>query len=132
MRPLAFLLVFLLFAPAQAQGEGKWGKIWKVSLAIVATASFVDAGSSLGRRESNGFLASPNGRFGYKGLAIKGGVAGGLIAAQLSTRRIMVKKNREREELDKFISVTNLVWAGIFTGAAIHNYRISGRIGGKQ
>lgn len=87
--------------------------IWIASILAMVAATSADAATSWHRRESNGFLASSDGRFGGKGLAIKGGIAAGILAPQIIFRR----------HHDWYIAfaVGNFTESGIFAGAAIHN-----------
>lgn len=87
--------------------------LWIASILAMVAATSADAATSWHRRESNGFLASSDGRFGGKGVAIKGGIAAGILAPQIIFHR----------HHDWYIafSVGNFAESGIFAGAAIHN-----------
>jgi hypothetical protein len=55
---------------------------WKASVAAVVVASVVDVHSSWGKQEANPVLASGDGRFGARGVAIKSLITGGALGAQ--------------------------------------------------
>jgi hypothetical protein len=87
--------------------------IWIASILSMTAATTADAATSWHKRESNGFLASSNGTFGGKGLALKSGIAGAMLAPQLIFRK--------HHDWYTAFAVGNFVETGIFTGAAIHN-----------
>jgi hypothetical protein len=87
--------------------------IWIASILAMTAGTAADAGTSWHKRESNGFLASSDGTFGAKGLAIKGGIAAGVLTPQLIFRR-------HRDWYAAF-AVGNFAETGIFAGASIHN-----------
>ena len=89
MRTLAVLVVILGVLAPQASAETKRKKIWRVSAAILGAVTIADMQSSVGRPELNGFLRSPDGRFGSRGVALKTLVAGGALAGQY----LMLRKN---------------------------------------
>lgn len=92
-------------------------RVWVASAFAMAAGSGFDAASSWGKREGNGLLASSNGDFGAKGLAIKAGVTAALIVPQF-----WLHKHRDYRTK---LTVINFVNAGIFTGVAIHNLGIA-------
>jgi hypothetical protein len=94
-------------------GKGRW---WKTSLAVLAAATAVDAHSSWGRLEANPALRGPNGRFGTKGLAIKGMVLGGVVGAQY-----FLLRNQPKAE--KYAAITNFALSGVLAGVAVSNYQ---------
>ena len=93
--------------------------IWIASIFAMTAGTAADAATSWHKRESNSLLASSNGTLGGKGLAIKGGVAAGMLAPQLIFRK--------HHEWHTAFSVGNFAEAGIYTGTSIHNLNTSGR-----
>ena len=83
----------------------------------MAAGTGADAATSWHKRESNGLLASSDGTFGAKGLAIKAGLAAGLLVPQILFRK--------HTDLRTAFTVGNFAQAGIFTGVAIHNAGIA-------
>ncbi|MCW5980529.1 MAG: hypothetical protein KIT09_20790 [Bryobacteraceae bacterium] len=92
------------------------GKLWWASVAALVGASLVDAHSSWGRQELNPVLRGSNGQFGFKGVAIKGGIAGGVIAAQ----SLLLQNN---PQASKSMAMANFGMAGVFGGVAMYNHR---------
>ena len=90
--------------------------LWAASIAAMAAGTSADAVSSWHKREGNSLLASSNGMFGARGISIKAGIAAGVLLPQ-----IMLRKHKE---LRTAFVVGNLTEAGVFTGAAIHNFRL--------
>ncbi|HUQ93992.1 MAG TPA: hypothetical protein VM120_20095 [Bryobacteraceae bacterium] len=103
--------------PQQKQGRGRF---WKISVAVLAAATTVDAASSWGHTEANPFLRGVDGRFGYKALSLKAAILGGTLGAQY----FLMKRNPKSE---KYTAFTNLALSGVFAGAAVSNYRRSAR-----
>lgn len=97
-------------------GESRKKKIWKASVAILATASIVDATSSWNRVEANPILRGPDGRFGAKGFAIKGALAGSVVLGQY----LLMKKG---QRIEKAATLTNFGMAAMLGGVAARNYR---------
>ena len=83
----------------------------------MAGASGLDAATSWGKLEGNGFLASSNGNFGARGLSIKAAMAAAVILPQVLLRK--------HKELRVKFALANLVETGIFTGVSIHNLVVS-------
>lgn len=93
-------------------------RIWIASMFAMVAASGFDAGTSWGKQEANGLLASPDGTFGARGLSIKAGVAAAIIMPQILLRK--------HKDLRTKFSVANFAGAGVFTGVGIHNLGIAG------
>ena len=91
--------------------------LWIASMLAMAAASGMDAGTSWGKLEGNSLLASPDGRFGAKGVSIKVGIAAGVIIPQILLRR--------HRELRMPFSLGNFAQAAIFGGIAIHNLGVA-------
>lgn len=94
-------------------------RIWIGSVCAALAASAADAASSWGKQESNPLLASPDGTFGARGLAIKAGIAGALLLPQWLLRR--------HKQLRTGFIAGNFADAAVFSAAAIHNAGISSR-----
>ena len=90
--------------------------IWIASIFAMTAATTADAASSWHKQESNGLLASSNGTFGGKGIALKAGIAAGFLTPQIIFRK--------RRDWHTAFAVGNFVGAGVFTGAAIHNLTV--------
>lgn len=91
-------------------------RIWIASMLAMVAASSLDAGTSWGKEEANGLLASPDGTFGARGVSIKAGAAAAIIVPQILFRR--------HKELRARFAVGNFAGAAVFTGVAIHNLGI--------
>lgn len=115
-RSLSILLVFLVVSAQAEAASNKWRKVWKLSLVVMVSANFADAASSYGRAESNPMLASANGRFGRKALALKVGVGAGLVVVEF-----LFYHKRPVFEVERAASIVNFAVAGGFSAAAIHN-----------
>ena len=89
--------------------------IWIASILAMTAATAGDAATSWDRRESNSFLASSNGTFGGKGLAIKAGIGAAVLLPQLIFRK--------HHDWYTAFAVGNFAEAGIFAGATIHNLK---------
>jgi hypothetical protein len=92
-------------------------RVWLASAFALGAASAFDAASSWGKREGNPLLASSNGEFGAKGVAVKAGITGALIVPQLWFRK--------RKEYRTKLAIVNFANAAFFTGVAIHNLTIA-------
>lgn len=101
---------------AEERHDRRVNRIWIASMIAMAAASGFDAGTSWGKFESNGLLASPDGTFGARGLSIKAGVAAAIIVPQ-----ILLHKHKD---LRAKFAAGNFAGAGVFTGVAIHNLGI--------
>jgi len=113
----------LLFAAAtMAAADGapraaKTKRIWRVSAMVLAAATSADAASSWGKAEANPLLQGPGGRFTARGLALKGGMAGGLLAAQWWLQRRHPGSARAS-------AITNFGLAAVYTGVAVRNWPV--------
>ncbi|MBV8068811.1 MAG: hypothetical protein JO270_02825 [Acidobacteriaceae bacterium] len=92
-------------------------RIWIGSMVAMLAATSFDAGTSWGKRESNGLLASSNGNFAYTGIEIKAAVAAAVSISQILLRR--------HKDLRTAFTIGNFAESGIFTAAGIHNLGIS-------
>jgi hypothetical protein len=103
-------------AVAAKKGASKIDKIWALSIAAVLGGTTMDAVSSWGKAETNPLLRSANGTFGARGLLIKGGLAGAMIAPEFLLRN--------NEEAKKKLAIVNFVAAGVFSAVVLHNFTI--------
>lgn len=94
-------------------------KLWLVSLATLAAANGADIHSSWGKPERNAALAGPNGAFGARGVLLKSGLQGGLMATE-----ILLLRRRPGKALCRFLTVVNFGAAAVVSGTAVHNYRM--------
>jgi hypothetical protein len=92
-------------------------KLWKISLAVLGTASIADASTSWNMREANPLLRSNNGTFGGKAIAIKGILAGSTILSQY----YMMKR---KPEMERTATILNFGAAAMFGSVAAHNIRV--------
>ena len=91
-------------------------RLWIASIFSVVAGTSFDAASSWGLREGNGLLASSNGQFGAKGLAIKAGFAAAVIVPQICLRK--------HQELKRAFTIGNFAEAAVFTGVSMHNLQV--------
>ncbi len=91
-------------------------RIWIASIAAMTAGTAADAYSSWHKRESNSLLASADGTFGAKGVAIKAGIASGVLVPQ-----ILFRKHRDWHLA---FAASNFAEAGIFAAATAHNVAI--------
>lgn len=106
--------VSIAYVPEQ---RGSVNRLWVASMFAVAAASGMDAASSWGKYEGNSLLASSDGRFGAKGVAIKAGLGAAAIVPQ-----ILLRKHRQ---IRTRLAITNFAEAAVFTGIAVHNMNIA-------
>jgi hypothetical protein len=107
----------ITIAQAPERTDRKAKLFWKISIAALATASAMDAVTSLGKYESNGLLRGPDGKFGTRGIALKAGITGITLLPQLLLRN--------HENLRKPFTIANFAQAGMYSGIAIHNAGIA-------
>ena len=117
-KPAIVILLLLLAAPLRSE-ERRRG-FWRASVAALAAATIGDTYTSLERRENNPLLRSPDGRFRIRGMAIKGAITGGAIAAQW----VMLRRTPQAEPV---AATANFAVALIVTGVAGRNHRTSPR-----
>jgi hypothetical protein len=101
MKILALLVLSMLAANAQEHPQ----RNWNISVAFFAGANVMDTMSSRGAFETNPVLG--RGQFGMRQMAIKGGIASGLILAE----RLILRKHPETRSL--------WTWVNYGSGAAI-------------
>ena len=93
---------------------------YKLSLATLAAGTALDAASSWGHYELNPFLRGGDGRFGARGLAVKGGITVGLVGLQY----VMVRKYPRSW---RFFSVVNFSMGAAYGGIAARNWGVVAR-----
>jgi hypothetical protein len=91
-------------------------RLWIASMVAAVAGTTLDAATSWGKLESNSLLASSNGTFGGRGIAIKAGLGAGVIIPQICLRK-------HKEYRAAFI-IGNLGEASIFSAATAHNLSI--------
>lgn len=104
-------------AQPETAHDRKINRIWVSALIAIAAANAFDAGSSWGKMEGNSLLASSDGTFGGKGLAIKSATAGALIIPQILLLR-------HHESLKGRAAIGDFATAGLLTGVSIHNLSV--------
>jgi hypothetical protein len=87
--------------------------IWLASIFAMTAGTAADAATSWHKRESNSLLASSDGTFGGKGVAIKGGIGAAMLIPQIVFRK--------HNDWHTAFAVGNFAEAGIYTGTTIHN-----------
>lgn len=92
-------------------------RVWLASIFTVSAATSLDAATSWGKQEGNPLLASSNGTFGAKGVALKAGLGFATILPQILMRK--------HKDLLLTFSMGNFVEAAIFAGVATHNLSIA-------
>jgi hypothetical protein len=116
---VALLLLMAVSCWSQTQlhpslGQKPKGSFWKASVAALVAATAADAGSSIGRRELNPMLAGSDGRFGMRGIAVKGFITGGALGIQY----LFLHKSLGGS---KAAGIANLGMASVYSSAAAHN-----------
>ena len=91
---------------------------WKASVVALIAATAADAATSYGRPETNPLLRGQAGQFHVKSIAIKGLITAGALGAQY----YFIKK---RPESARYAAITNFSMAGMFTGVAVYNHRLT-------
>ena len=98
-------------------GTGRLGRaLWIASVAALVAANVSDAKTSWNKCEGNGILAGTGGRFGAKGVAVKGGINALWIGSQV----IALRKSREH----RTIAIVNFAAASFFGVLAYRNSTI--------
>jgi len=97
--------------------------LWLISIPAFVAANILDAHSSWSRPESNSLLRGQGGRFDGGSAAIKFGVSGGIILGEYSIIRLFKKNGQMQNAAYAGSAWSNLVGAGVLTGAAVHNYQ---------
>ncbi len=101
---------------AETSHETRVRHIWLASIAAMAAGTAADAATSWHKHESNSILASSNGTFGAKGVAVKASIASAVLIPQVIFRH--------HTDWHSAFAISNFLEAGVFTGAAIHNVEV--------
>ena len=116
LRTITLLLfAFPLLAADFAEVEDRHYKAWKRSVYVLAASQVADAASSWNQPELNPVLAGRDGRFAWRGAAIKGGAVAGSIALQA----YIVRK---RPRAAKWLSRVNFATSGVTFSVAVYNF----------
>lgn len=99
--------------------------LWLVSIPVFIAANVLDAGSSWGKPEANRVLQGSGGRFDGKSAALKFGIAGSMIVGEYSLIRMLKRDPASKDAALTASAWSNFVGAGVLSGTAIHNYRLS-------
>ena len=113
------MLVILGVFSAQSQAEEyhNHNKLWRFSAAFLGAVTIADMQSSVGRQEGNPLLASQNGQFSGRGMALKGAGVGAMLGVQW----LLLRRNPHAA---KYAAGANFA-AGALTGAiVIHNHMV--------
>jgi hypothetical protein len=114
----ALVIVALCMAVSVVTAADWKSRLFRASQAIYIGANAADIGSSMGSWEANPLLRSPGGRFGSRGVAIKGGMVAGILATQWFCHR----KFGQRAELP--FTATNLIHSTVMATVVRNNLRI--------
>ncbi|MEZ5353058.1 MAG: hypothetical protein R2762_10515 [Bryobacteraceae bacterium] len=91
-------------------------RFWRASVLSILAASALDTHSSFHRYEGNPLLRGPDGRFRYRGFAIKAAITGGALGAQY----YLLRRGPKAEKASAFV---NFGISGMLAGVAATNYR---------
>lgn len=91
-------------------------RLWVASMISAVAGTSLDAASSWGLTEGNGLLASSNGQFGAKGLALKAGLATAMLVPQICLRK--------HQDVRRAFTIANFAQGAIFTGISVHNFQL--------
>ncbi len=114
---LTLVAVASSFGQSSQQEQTHARRLWISSVVAIAGASAFDAGTSWGKMEGNGFLASSNGTFGMKGVSIKAAIAAAVLIPQ-------VVVGRHHPQLWRRFTVGNFAEAGMYGAIGAHNTTI--------
>jgi len=92
---------------------------WKISAVALTAGAALDVVSSWQQPEANPVYRGADGRFGGKGVAIKGIIIGGNLALQY-----VVLKRTNWKPAQKICIAANWIAAGTQTGVAVRNWRL--------
>ena len=126
-KTLAALTLSMTLSALPAAEAADWKKhVWKTSLAVLGTATLVDAHSSWGRQELNPALRGPDGRFGAQGVSLKVGLAAGAALGQYFTMRRIEKAYGKDAANRGYLSFTvaNFATGAAFGAVAARNYSL--------
>ena len=115
---IGLLVIFGMFsAQSQAEERRNHNKLWRFSAAFLGAVTIADMQSSMGRQEGNPLLASRNGQFAGRGMALKGAGVGAMLGVQW----LLLRKNPNAA---KYAAGANFA-AGALTGViVVHNHMV--------
>lgn len=94
-----------------------WKKLWIASTVALAAGSALDFSSSVGKQELNPTMRGSNGQFSMgRGVAVKGGLALGIVVSQG-----WFVRRHPGMAVEKTAALTNFATAGVMMGVAIRN-----------
>ena len=114
---LGLLLIFGLFSAQSQAEERRHNKLWRISAAVLGAVTIADMQSSMGRQEANPFLASQNGQFSGRGIALKGAGVGAMLGVQY----LMLRKH---PQADKYAAGANFAAAALTGAIVVHNHMV--------
>jgi hypothetical protein len=115
---VGLLVIFGLFsAQSQAEEGHNHSKLWRVSAAVLGAVTIADMQSSVGRQEANPFLASQNGQFSGRGMALKGAGVGAMLGVQW----LMLRKNPHAA---KWAAGANFAASALTGAIVVHNHMV--------
>jgi len=112
------LFLLLLLLPVMLPAEPNLFS-WKTSVGTLSAASAFDAVSSWRQPEANPLLRNSQGRFGWRGVAVKTGIAAGVVIGQYCAIRRWPK-------LRKWLTIMNFGWTGVHAGVGARNMSVRG------
>lgn len=110
----AALVALILVLPAASQSTVD-DRLYRSSVYAGIAAQGLDAASSWGGYEANPFLGRGH-RFGWRSVAIKGGIACGSMLFQ----RYVLRRHPQHK---RTLAIANYAVAGATTGIAVRNWR---------
>ena len=113
---VGLLVIFGLFS-AQSQAQERHGKLWRISAAVLGAVTIADMQSSMGRQEANPFLASQNGQFSGRGMALKGAGVGAMLGVQW----LMLRRNPQAA---KYAIGANFAATALTGAIVVHNHMV--------
>ena len=105
------------FLSPEMRHERNVNRVWIASMLAVAASTSMDAATSFGKHEGNSTLASADGTFGARGVAIKAGMLAAVIVPELAFCH--------HKNLKSKFAIGNFIEAGTFTGVSIHNLGVT-------
>ncbi len=96
-------------------GRKKDKSRWQKSLIALLAGNAADVASSWGHGEANSLLAGKEGKFGAKGLAIKGGITGAMALAEYLL-------SRKDSDLYKYLTPMNYGAAALPAAMSVRNF----------
>lgn len=118
-KKLLGLLVILGMFSAQSQAEEyhSHNKLWRFSAAFLGAVTIADMQSSVGRQEGNPLLASQNGQFSGRGMALKGAGVGAMLGVQW----LLLRRNPNAA---KYAAGANFAMGALTGAVVVHNHMV--------